>query len=184
MANYLQKRNRPNSGFAMLGIVMNMAQSLGLHREFSGSTISIFEREIRRRVWWTIYVFDCGARLTFGRSTLSLGGANIQLPPNPNDRDLVVDMEKPPESRNTLTIASSLIWQSKLARISNLANMQLLESKLPSAPVMLRLANQVSGWFNSLPHYMRTTTEVPEHEHIEVPRMVLLWRSMHLRTVT
>lgn len=40
MANYLQKRNRPNSGFVILGIAMNMAQSIGMHREFPAASIS------------------------------------------------------------------------------------------------------------------------------------------------
>src|SRR5258708_6117676 len=42
MANYLQKRNKPNSGFTLLGVAMNMAQGLGLHREFSDTAISAF----------------------------------------------------------------------------------------------------------------------------------------------
>lgn len=183
MANYLQKCNRPNSGFAILGIAMNMAQSIGLHREFSATSITPFEMEIRRRVWWTIYIFDSGARLTFGRPTLSLGGVNMQLPRNLDDQDLVVDMEETPESRDTPTITSSLIWQSKLADISNMANMKLLESTLPPASVMVGLGNQVVEWFNSLPPYMQTSTGNPEYERIEAPRMVLLWRSMHLRII-
>lgn len=183
MANYLQKRNRPNSGFAMLGLAMNMAQSIGMHREFSTTSISPFEMEMRRRVWWTIYIFDSGARLTFGRPTLSLGGVNMQLPHNLNDRDLVVDMVQLPEPRDTLTVASSLIWQSRLAYITNLANMKLFESKLPPAPVMLHLGNQVKEWFDSLPLYMKRSPETPEYQRMEAPRMVLVWRSMHLRII-
>ncbi|KAE8306331.1 fungal-specific transcription factor domain-containing protein [Aspergillus transmontanensis] len=183
MANYLQKRNRPNSGFAMLGMAMNMAQSIGMHREFPATSISLFEMEIRRRVWWTIYIFDSGARLTFGRPTLSLGGVNMQPPHNLNDRDLVVDMDQLPEPRDTPTVASSLIWQSKLAHISNVANMKLLESKLPPASAMLRLGNEVKEWFDSLPPYMQASSENPEYEKMEAPRMVLVWRSMHLRII-
>ncbi|KAJ6086252.1 hypothetical protein N7486_010533 [Penicillium sp. IBT 16267x] len=183
MANYLQKRNLPNSGFAILGIAMNMAQSLGMHREFSAASISPFEMEIRRRVWWTIYIFDSGARLTFGRPTLSLGGVNVQLPHNLNDRDLAVDMDVLPEPRDIPTIASSLIWQSRLAHISNLANRRLLESKLPPVPVILRLGNQVMEWFHSLPPYMQTSSDNPEYERMEASRMVLVWRSMHLRII-
>lgn len=34
MANYLQKRNKPNSGFVLIGIGFSMALAIGLHREF------------------------------------------------------------------------------------------------------------------------------------------------------
>lgn len=34
MANYLQKRNKPNAGFILIGIGFSMALAIGLHREF------------------------------------------------------------------------------------------------------------------------------------------------------
>lgn len=139
--------------------------------------------EIRRRVWWTIYIFDSGARLTFGRPSLSLGDINMQLPHNLNDRDLVVDMNELPGSLDTPTMASSLIWQCKLAHISNLANTKLIENKLPPGSVMLRLGDQVTEWFESLPPYMQTSSGNPADERTEAPRMVLVWRSMHLRII-
>jgi transcriptional regulatory protein GAL4 len=180
MANYLQKRNRPNSGFTLLGVAMNMAQSIGLHREFSGATVSPFTMEIRRRVWWTLYIFDSGARLTFGRPTLALGGVNTQPPRNLDDKDLTVHMDELPESRDTPTNASSLIWQSKLAHIGNLASVKLLQNRVPPASVMLHLGDKVIEWFKSLPPYLQASSDDPGYENLEVPRMVLMWRSMHL----
>jgi transcriptional regulatory protein GAL4 len=53
MANYLQKRNKPNAGFAMIGIAWSMALSIGLHREFENPSTSAYTMEIRRRAWWT-----------------------------------------------------------------------------------------------------------------------------------
>ena len=34
MADYLQKRNKPNAGFALIGIAWSMGMAIGLHREF------------------------------------------------------------------------------------------------------------------------------------------------------
>lgn len=44
--------------------------SLGLHKEFPGWRISLLQREIRRRLWWGVYIFDSGAAKTFGRPIL------------------------------------------------------------------------------------------------------------------
>lgn len=183
LANYLQKRNRPNSGFTLLGIAMNMAQGVGLHREFVGPAVSIFTMELRRRVWWTMFILDSGFRLTFGRPTLSHGGMNTRLPRNLNDNDLVVDLDELPSSQNVPTVTSCLIWQAKLAKIGNKANERLVAKHVPDQSIMLALGEEVVQWTASLPHYMRADYNNLESDIYVSPRMILLWRSMHLRII-
>jgi transcriptional regulatory protein GAL4 len=182
LANYTQKRNMPNSGFTMLGIAYNLALGLGLHREFSEKASSAFTMEVRRRVWWTLYIFDTGARLTFGRPTMELHGTNIKPPKNLHDSDISVDIESLPASRDEPTAASSLIWQSKLAAISSTVNTILLEKQLPDQIRILALDDEVSKWKQSLPLYFFAALEA-EFAWFEIPRAVLLWRSWHLRIV-
>jgi hypothetical protein len=67
LSNLAQKRNKPNTGSTYLGIAVRMAIGLGLHRELPFWRISAFEREVRRRVWWVVFIFDSGACITFGR---------------------------------------------------------------------------------------------------------------------
>lgn len=162
---------------------MNMAQGVGLHREFLGPAVNTFTMEIRRRVWWTLFIFDSAFRLTFGRPTLSLGGINTQLPRNLNDSDLAVDLDELPPARDVPTVTSGLIWQTKLARIGNTANEKLVAKHIPDATKMLALGDQVLEWTSSLPDYMHANYDIPEFDSFTVPRMVLLWRSMHLRVI-
>lgn len=70
LSNYIQKRDKPNTGWNYLGLALRMAMSLGLHRELPSWNITLLQREIRRRVWWGIYIFDSGAAKTFGRPIL------------------------------------------------------------------------------------------------------------------
>jgi transcriptional regulatory protein GAL4 len=70
LSNYTQKRNRPNTGWNYLGLAVRMALSLGLHKEFPKWDIPLLQREMRRRVWWGIFIFDSGASITFGRPVL------------------------------------------------------------------------------------------------------------------
>lgn len=47
------------SAHVYCGIALRLAVSLGLHRSQSGtSTMDPVHRETRRRVWWTLYLFD------------------------------------------------------------------------------------------------------------------------------
>jgi transcriptional regulatory protein GAL4 len=162
---------------------MNMAQGVGLHRDLSGPAVTAFSMEIRRRVWWTLFIVDSGMRLTFGRPTLSLGGISTKLPRNLNDNDLAVDLAEIPQSRGIPTITSCLIWQTKLAKIGNMGNVKLVEKHLPDQSTMLALGDEVVQWVASLPNYMSTDYENPEFEMYTEPRMKLHWRSMHLRII-
>lgn len=70
LSNYAQKCNRPNTGWNYLGLAVRMAISIGLHKEFPNWEISLLQREMRRRVWWGLFIFDSGASITFGRPIL------------------------------------------------------------------------------------------------------------------
>jgi transcriptional regulatory protein GAL4 len=94
MSNYLQKRNKPNSGYNYLGIALRMAMGLGLHKEFQAWNISPLRLEIRRRVWWTLFSFDSGANITFSRPlSWPSGGIEATLPLNINDSVRLINTE-------------------------------------------------------------------------------------------
>jgi len=92
ISNYQQKRNKPNSGYNYLGLAVRMAMGLGLHKEFPGWNISPLKMEIRRRVWWSLCVFDVGATITFSRPMSWPGeGIEVAFPMNVNDRVIFFD---------------------------------------------------------------------------------------------
>lgn len=70
LSNLSQKRNSPNTGWNLLGLAVRTALSLALHRELPHWRISLLEREVRRRVWWGLFIFDSGASTTFGRAIM------------------------------------------------------------------------------------------------------------------
>lgn len=70
MSNYLQKRNKPNSGYNFLGLAQHMAMGLGLHKGFKNWNLPLLTLETRRRVWWCLFDFYTGAAITFGRPNL------------------------------------------------------------------------------------------------------------------
>lgn len=87
ISNYQQKRDKPNSGYNYLGLAVRMATGLGLHKEFTSWKISPLQMEIRRRVWWSLCVFDVGATITFSRPTVwPYEGVEVAFPLNVTDR--------------------------------------------------------------------------------------------------
>lgn len=86
-ANYLQKRNKPNSGYNYGGVALRLAISLGLHKEFRSWQATPLKKEIRRRVWWSLCVLDVGATITYGRPlNWPREGVEAHFPLNINER--------------------------------------------------------------------------------------------------
>lgn len=82
-ATYLQKRNKPNTGYNYSGIALRLAIGLGLHKDYQEGHISPLQVEIRRRVWWTLCVLDVGATVSYGRPlTWPRAGIEAALPKN------------------------------------------------------------------------------------------------------
>ena len=49
---------RPTAGLGILGSGVKVAQVIGLHRESMWKGISDVNRELRRRTWWALEIFD------------------------------------------------------------------------------------------------------------------------------
>lgn len=181
MANYLQKRNKPNAGFALVGIAWSMGMSIGLHREFGVVGTSPFAMELRRRTWWCLYLFVSGAQLTLGRPPASLIGINLRTPANIDDSSLAVDMDALPPPKEGPTVASCITAQIPLAKIANEVQSELLTNHVPAADVADRLDLKIEAWEINLPHYLKL--DYPIKREFEMPKRALLWRSYHLRIV-
>lgn len=181
MADYLQKRNKPNAGFALVGIAWSMALAIGLHREFGPFGTTPFAMELRRRTWWTIFTSVSAAQLTLGRPPASLIGINVRPPLNVDDASLVVDMEELPDAKYGPTVTSCLIAQIPLATVANEVQAALLSHQLPVLDVVDRLDGDIESWLAGLPNYLHPQTQL--ELRFELPKRILLWRSYHLRIV-
>lgn len=72
----------------MIGIAFRMALGLGLPREIPAADgeNNTLNKEIRRRVWWILYMVDYGFSITMGRpTTTSDAFIDVQLPQNVDD---------------------------------------------------------------------------------------------------
>lgn len=186
LSNYVQKRNKPNTGWNYLGLAIRMALGLGLYREFPNWKSSPLKLEIRRRVWWTLYMFDAGAAVTFGRP-INLPGPEIvdaKLPLNVNDNQLTAETEIVPKEIDAPTIYSGIIYQSKFCLITNSIYNRLIAKPSPSAEESLEFNKTIEKFMTELPNYFQPTVYIDTYLQWPVlTKYRLLWRIKNFQII-
>ncbi|KAH7071186.1 hypothetical protein BKA63DRAFT_68406 [Paraphoma chrysanthemicola] len=88
----------PRSLSATLGITARIAQRMGIHDEATNSKHPPLEAELRRRLWWSLVLFDARvSEMTDFRLGLLLPTWDCKQPSSVNDFDLRHEMKRPPE---------------------------------------------------------------------------------------
>lgn len=172
LGNYVQKRNKPNTGWNYNGLSLRMAISFGLHKEVnavensnnhSPQFLEILER--RRRLFWGLFFFDVGLAITFGRPLHLpiLESIDIKYPLNVEDTEIenlgdgaiVGGLVK-----SYPTIYAGIQQEAKLSKISykiynyitkvSGSNVEILISKMSH---LIVLNNLIIEFAKSLPPY-------------------------------
>ncbi|KAK2756714.1 hypothetical protein FQN54_005160 [Arachnomyces sp. PD_36] len=87
----------PRSLWPLTGIAVRIGQRLGLHRDGEAMNISLFETEMRRRLWWQIIVLDTRTAELSGCGASVLAHLwDTKIPLNVNDTDLHPQMNEYP----------------------------------------------------------------------------------------
>ncbi|KAK8054381.1 hypothetical protein PG996_013682 [Apiospora saccharicola] len=87
----------PSSLSSLLGIAMRIAERMGLDSEAKLAQHSVLEAEMRRRLWWSLVIFDHRAREKTQHHSSSLVPTwDCKVPLNVNDCDLRAEMKEPP----------------------------------------------------------------------------------------
>ena len=85
----LQGRYNRHGAWVLNGMLIRIAQKMGLHRDGETLGLSPFETEMRRRVWWMILMQDAKYAMLSGLSHSLLPWAlDTKVPSNLNDADL------------------------------------------------------------------------------------------------
>jgi hypothetical protein len=88
---------------------------MGIDNECTLAKSTIFEAEIRRRLWWSLVFFDNRAsEMASHRSTILTPIWDCNIPLNVNDSDLWPEMKDPPAVRNQFTDAIFTVVRSEL----------------------------------------------------------------------
>ncbi|KAF2801693.1 uncharacterized protein BDZ99DRAFT_402906 [Mytilinidion resinicola] len=104
--------------WTLTGLVVRIAQTLGVHRDGSHFNLPPFEVEMRRRLWWEVCILDARASEDHGCDpTIVEAQFDTQMPLNVNDADLDPNMKDFPESRIGFTEMTFCIIRFEVANI-------------------------------------------------------------------
>ncbi|KAI1202742.1 fungal-specific transcription factor domain-containing protein [Nemania serpens] len=98
----LRSHNGSRASWALLGLLIRLAQALNIHQDGDGSTsrFSPFEAELRRRLWWQLIVLDIRAAEDRGTNTIiGHGSYDTRLPYNIDDVEFGPDTTAPLHDR-------------------------------------------------------------------------------------
>ncbi|EXJ61553.1 hypothetical protein A1O7_01981 [Cladophialophora yegresii CBS 114405] len=186
LSNLSQKRNRPNTGWNFLGLATRMGLSLGLHCEHPSWNVPVLQQEMRRRVWWGLFMFDSGASTTFGRVILlpDRSTMNAKYVLNIDDELLTARTAIAPSESPHPTIYSSMKAQADFHVQSNYISNRLLLNRSISAEEALGMVASLDQWATTLPWYFQIQEEVSYFEEWYLfARSRLWWRFWNLKII-
>ncbi|KAK1470581.1 fungal specific transcription factor domain-containing protein [Colletotrichum cuscutae] len=97
---FLRSHNASRASWALIPLVVRLAQALHLHRDGVNPPLPPFEAEMRRRLWWMIVVLDIRAAEDRGTdAAIPRQSYNTRLPFNLDDDDFSPGTTDPLEDR-------------------------------------------------------------------------------------
>lgn len=183
ISNYLQKRDRPNSGYNYLGLAARMAMGLGLHKDFTEAGDLLLNQEMRRRVWWCLYIFDCGLTITYGRPLgIPCAGIDAKLPMNVVDSNMTAMTATIPRQEREPTNYTSVRLQALFHMFTNSIYERIISDPFPLAHTLLRWDYEfIERWKLMIPDSFQE--EVNVAAKFKLAHAVLYWRSRNLRII-
>jgi hypothetical protein len=140
----------PRSLFCLTGVVVRIAQRMGLSTDGTKYGLLPFEVEMRRRLWWNILLMDIrAARLSGAGGMVMDYSSNTKFPSNINDSDLFPGMRDAPAERTGVTDMIFLRIQCEEAEFRNQWASQLIGSLVTGKKlsVMERATDQLEERF-------------------------------------
>ncbi|KAK5100732.1 hypothetical protein LTR24_000878 [Lithohypha guttulata] len=105
----------PDSLSTMLGLAIRTAQRMGLHLESTYAKCPALEAEMRRRLWWSLVLFDTRiCEMAVHRSLMLTPTWDCKPPLNVNDFDLRPEMKGPPTVQVQPTEALFAVVRSEM----------------------------------------------------------------------
>lgn len=105
----------PRSLSSMLGAAVRIAQRMGIDAESANSRHCVLEAELRRRLWWSLSLFDNRmSEMTESKSTTLIPTWDCKAPLNVNDFNLRVETKIPPVESEVVSEALFPVIRSQI----------------------------------------------------------------------
>ncbi|CZR58747.1 related to C6 transcription factor [Phialocephala subalpina] len=111
----VRPRTVPQSLSAMLGAAIRIAQRMGIDSESALAKCAPFDAELRRRLWWSLVLFDTRISEMADHKAATLAPTwDCKIPLNVDDSDLRPELKEPPGVLSKSTDALFAVVRSAL----------------------------------------------------------------------
>ncbi|KAF5011267.1 hypothetical protein FDECE_2620 [Fusarium decemcellulare] len=105
--------------WSLTGLAIHLARGMGLHRDGSHLSLSPFEREMRRRLWWGLLFLDVRSAEELGTDLIVAESTfDTHMPSNINDMDMSSDMSETPQTREACTDTTLFLVRCEICNLS------------------------------------------------------------------
>ncbi|KAL9075032.1 MAG: hypothetical protein Q9157_004167 [Trypethelium eluteriae] len=105
----------PRSLSSMLGIAIRIAQRMGIHDESTNAKCTALEAEMRRRLWWSLIMFDKRiSEMSDYKTSIINPTWDCRIPINVNDSDIRSEMKTSPQGHERPTEVLFAVVRSEL----------------------------------------------------------------------
>lgn len=99
----------------MLGIAIRIAQRMAIHNESALAKCTVYEAELRRRLWWALALFDARISEISGHKCTTLEPSwDCRIPLSLNDSDFRPEMKEMPNIHKPVTDSLFIVIRSEL----------------------------------------------------------------------
>jgi hypothetical protein len=158
LAIYLQYEGRLSEYWPLLGLVIRLAQSMGLHRDPSYIlNLPVEEAEIRRRLFWTISAQETALSVMFGRPN-GIGFNDVAMPKDISDAELCgVDPDEDQSEPYVNEISyNRYTWQ--IGVITREIIEHGFQSEGDQISRIKDMETRIRTWHSNLPHVFKLDT--------------------------
>lgn len=119
--NVLQHTGETKSAWYLAGVLVRVTVSMKVHRDGSQfSTISPFEREMRRRLWWQVCLIDSQSEdVQVSKYKISEGMFDTAIPTHTDDANLDPGMSITPVAEDRWTDTTVFLIRCELWKLSH-----------------------------------------------------------------
>lgn len=167
---YEHNSGERNTAWMLVGSAARMAISLGLHRDNTAGSFDTIERNIRRRVWWSLYMFEHELSVVLGRpSGIDDAEVYVGLP----DENIIEPAGCPHILKSSIQL-TQLETKMRIA-LFPLPRQQEIVLSAAHTNATSNVLRSLDTWFANLPPHLRPELKslLPAHQ-----RAILL---LHVR---
>ncbi|KAM6507951.1 hypothetical protein FSOLCH5_013151 [Fusarium solani] len=107
----------PRSVSTILALAIRVAERMGIQTEAINAKYAVLEAEMRRRLWWSLMLFDARMSGLSGHKPMILAPTwDCAIPLNVSDSDLREETKEPPPARTGVSEALFAVVRSELGQ--------------------------------------------------------------------